>query len=73
MPAMNPNDFTGHGLPGLVCQEIAKQVTAGSADASKLAAAGVTPIAAQRVAALVTGGESNTKTLANAVNKHRVK
>ena len=73
MPAMNPDDLTGHGLSGLVCQEIAKQVTAGLANASKLAAAGVTPIAAQRVAALVTGGESNAKTLANAVNKHRVK
>lgn len=73
MPVMNPNDLTGHGLPGLVCQEIAKQVSAGSADASKLAATGVTPIAAQRVAALVTGGEVNATVLANAVTKHRVK
>ena len=73
MPAMNPNDLTGHGLPGLVCQEIAKQVTAGQADPAKLAAAGVTPIAAQRAAALVQGGESNPKTLANSITKHRVK
>ena len=71
MPAMNPNDLTGHGLPGLVCQEIAKQVTAGTANSAKLAAAGVTPVAAQRVATLIQGGETNAKILGNAINKHR--
>ena len=71
MPAMNPNDLTGHGLPGLVCQEIAKQVTAGTASPAKLAAAGVTPIAAQRAAALIQGGETSAKTLANSITKHR--
>ena len=73
MPAMNPNDLTGHGLPGLVCQEIAKQVAAGTADASKLAAAGVTPIAAQRAAALIQGGETSAKNLANSITKHRTR
>ena len=71
MPVLNPNDLTGHGLPGLVCQEIAAQVTAGTAKASKLAAAGVAPIAAQRAAARIQGGETNAKNLANSITKHR--
>ena len=71
MPVMNPNDLTGHGLPGLVCQEIAAQVTAGAANPAKLAAAGVTPMAARRAAALIQGGETNAKILGNAVTKHR--
>ena len=71
MPVMNPNDLTGHGLPGLVCQEIAAQVTAGTANSAKLAAAGVTPIAAQRAAARIQGGETNAKNLANSITKHR--
>ena len=71
MPVLNPNDLTGHGLPGLVCQEIAAQVTAGTANASKLAAAGVPPIAAQRAAARIQGGETNAKNLANSITKHR--
>ena len=71
MPAMNPNDLTGHGLPGLVCQEIAKQVTTGTTNSAKLAAAGVTPVAAQHVVTLIQGGETNAKILGNAVNKHR--
>ena len=71
MPVLNPNDLTGHGLPGLVCQEIAAQVTAGTANAPKLAAAGVTPIAAQRAAARIQGGETNVKNLANSITKHR--
>ena len=71
MPVMNPNDLTGHGLPGLVCQEIAAQVTAGAANPAKLAAAGVTPIAARHAAALIQGGETNAKNLANSITKHR--
>ena len=71
MPVMNPNDLTGHGLPGLVCQEIAAQVTAGTTNPAKLAAAGVTPIAAQRAAARIQGGETNAKNLANSITKHR--
>ena len=71
MPVLNPNDLTGHGLSGLVCQEIAAQVTAGTANPAKLAAAGVTPIAAQRAAARIQGGETNAKNLANSVTKHR--
>ena len=71
MPVMNPNDLTGHGLPGLVCQEIAAQVTTGTTNPAKLAAAGVTPIAARRAAALIQGGETNAKNLANSVTKHR--
>ena len=71
MPVLNPNDLTGHGLPGLVCQEIAAQVAAGTANPAKLAAAGVTPIAAQRAAARIQGGETNAKNLANSITKHR--
>ena len=71
MPVMNPNDLTGHGLPGLVCQEVAAQVTAGTANASKLTAAGVTRIAAQRAAARIQCGETNAKNLANSITKHR--
>lgn len=71
MPVLNPNDLTGHGLPGLVCQEIAAQVTAGTANPAKLAAAGVTPIAAQRAAARIQGGETDAKNLANSITKYR--
>lgn len=63
---MDPNLFTGTGIPALAAQEMAAQVTASVGNADRLLAAGMAAIDAQNVAAQINALQSNPIVLANA-------
>lgn len=63
---MDPNSFTGMGMPATAAQEIAAQVTAGVGNADRLIAAGIAGPDAQNIAALINASNSNPVTLAAA-------
>lgn len=66
MAAQDPNVYTGFGIPALLAQELAAQVTAGVGDSVKIRGAGVSGPYAVATAALITGGQSDPVILANA-------
>jgi hypothetical protein len=63
---MDPNSFTGMGLPATAAQEIAAQVTAGVGNPERLFAAGISGPDAQNIAAMINASQSNAQILAAA-------
>lgn len=63
---MDPNLFTGTGVPALAALEMAAQVTAGVGNPDRLLAAGMSAQDAQAVAAMITASQSNPVLLASA-------
>lgn len=63
---MDPNSFTGMGLPATAAQEIAAQVTAGVGNPDRLFAGGIAAADAQNIAAMINASQSNAQVLAAA-------
>jgi surfactin synthase thioesterase subunit len=63
---MDPNIFTGMGMPATAAQEIAAQVTSGVGNPDRLFAAGIAAPDAQNIAAMITASQSSALILAAA-------